>query len=55
MEKACASLIQFLFSTNSACMIAIYPVGPPKLSEAELTQWTTAGTITKVTARTRFD
>ena len=37
MQEA-ASLIHFFFSPSSACMIAICPVGPPKLLNPSFSQ-----------------
>ena len=42
--KNLSSLIHRLFSTNSACMMAIWPVGPPKLTNPSLSQKRSAST-----------
>src|SRR5918998_762497 len=38
VRRYCCSETQRLFSTNSRCMIAIWPAGPPKLMNPSLTQ-----------------
>src|SRR5215210_8914296 len=38
VRRNCPSETQFFLSTNSLCMIAIWPAGPPKLINPSLTQ-----------------